>query len=198
MRVSGSSTSAVASSRTFPSSQASQPSTSASMSLPPAATDVVGIRRGHAARHWPVRRRPLHTGARALRRPEPGCGELNRVTAPGGRVLASTHGVQVYHPSPHDYWRWTHEGLHRLFSLNAQWESLEVSPAGGTASCLGMLLGTFVEIGLQACARARIGARAGLDVEPGRAGFGSEGVAATRAGTGCAVRKPARKGDFGW
>ena len=28
--------------------------------------------------------------------------ELHRVTAPGGRVLASTHGVQVYHPSPTD------------------------------------------------------------------------------------------------
>jgi SAM-dependent methyltransferase len=77
--------------------------------------------------------------------------ELNRVTAPGGRVLASTHGVQVYHPSPHDYWRWTHEGLHRLFSQNAPWEALDVRPAGGTASCLGMLLGTFVEIG---CRRA--------------------------------------------
>ena len=41
--------------------------------------------------------------------------ELRRVTAPGGRVLASTHGVQVYHPSPEDYWRWTHAGLRRLF-----------------------------------------------------------------------------------
>ena len=41
--------------------------------------------------------------------------ELRRVTAPGGRVLASTHGVQVYHPSPKDYWRWTHAGLERLF-----------------------------------------------------------------------------------
>src|SRR4029077_9371005 len=78
--------------------------------------------------------------------------ELRRVTAPGGRVLASTHGVQVYHPSPHDYWRWTHEGLHRLFSRNAEWEKLDVRPAGGTAACLGMLLGTFVEIG---CRRAR-------------------------------------------
>ena len=35
--------------------------------------------------------------------------ELRRVTAPGGRVLASTHGVQGYHPSPVDYWRWTYE-----------------------------------------------------------------------------------------
>jgi SAM-dependent methyltransferase len=80
--------------------------------------------------------------------------ELWRVTAPGGRVLASTHGVQVYHPSPHDYWRWTHEGLHRLFSQNAEWEALDVRPAGGTASCLGMLLGTFVEIG---CRRLHAG-----------------------------------------
>jgi SAM-dependent methyltransferase len=79
--------------------------------------------------------------------------ELRRVTAPGGRVLASTHGVQVFHPSPHDYWRWTHEGLRRLFTENASWGELGVSPAGGTAACLGMLLGTFVEIG---CRRAHV------------------------------------------
>lgn len=77
--------------------------------------------------------------------------ELRRVTAPGGRVLASTHGVQVYHPSPQDYWRWTHEGLRRLFAENGDWEALDVRPAGGTASCLAMLLSTFVEIG---CRRA--------------------------------------------
>ncbi|RPH55393.1 MAG: methyltransferase domain-containing protein, partial [Acidobacteria bacterium] len=47
--------------------------------------------------------------------------ELHRVTSPGGRVLASTHGVQVYHPSPTDYWRWTHAGLERLFRQNADW-----------------------------------------------------------------------------
>ena len=75
--------------------------------------------------------------------------ELRRVTAPGGRVLASTHGVQVYHPSPHDYWRWTHEGLAKLFRENADWTSLDVAPAMGTASSLGMLLATFVEIGLK-------------------------------------------------
>src|SRR4051794_17235435 len=79
--------------------------------------------------------------------------ELRRVTRPGGRVLASTHGVQVFHPSPHDYWRWTHEGLRRLFAQNASWGELGVSPAGGTAACLGMLLGTFVEIG---CRRAHV------------------------------------------
>jgi SAM-dependent methyltransferase len=78
--------------------------------------------------------------------------ELRRVAAPGGRVLASTHGVQVYHPSPHDYWRWTHEGLGRLFRENGSWDAVTVTPAAGTAATLAMLLGTFVEIG---CRRAR-------------------------------------------
>ena len=72
--------------------------------------------------------------------------ELRRVTAPGGRVLASTHGVQWYHPSPVDYWRWTHEGLRRLFATNADWSELEVEPSGGTAACLAMLLGAYTEV----------------------------------------------------
>jgi SAM-dependent methyltransferase len=81
--------------------------------------------------------------------------ELRRVTRSGGRVLASTHGVQVYHPSPVDYWRWTHEGLRRLFEQNAGWESLTVTAAAGTASALAMLLGTYIEIGLRRTALAR-------------------------------------------
>jgi SAM-dependent methyltransferase len=79
--------------------------------------------------------------------------ELRRVTAPGGRVLASTHGVQVYHPSPEDYWRWTHTGLQRLFTENANWQSVEVRPGGGTATCLAMLLGVYTEIAFR---RARL------------------------------------------
>jgi SAM-dependent methyltransferase len=75
--------------------------------------------------------------------------ELRRVTRPGGRVLASTHGVQVYHPSPVDYWRWTHEGLRRLFSEHATWSALDVYAGAGTASGLAMLLGTYVEIALR-------------------------------------------------
>jgi SAM-dependent methyltransferase len=75
--------------------------------------------------------------------------ELRRVTRPGGRVLASTHGVQVYHPSPVDYWRWTHEGLSRLFTTSADWKAVTVTPAAGTASALAMLLGTYVEIALR-------------------------------------------------
>jgi SAM-dependent methyltransferase len=84
--------------------------------------------------------------------------ELRRVTAPGGRVLASTHGVQVYHPSPEDYWRWTHAGLQRLFTENANWQSLEVRPGAGTATCLAMLLGVYTEIAFR---RARLSQLAG-------------------------------------
>ena len=77
------------------------------------------------------------------------------VSAPGGRVLASTHGVQVYHPSPSDYWRWTHTGLERLFRESAEWSSVDVEPGAGTASGLAMLLGTFVEIALRRSVLAR-------------------------------------------
>ena len=55
--------------------------------------------------------------------------ELRRVTRPGGRVLASTHGVQWYHPSPNDHWRWTHTGLRLLFERNGDWSSLSIEPS---------------------------------------------------------------------
>ena len=81
--------------------------------------------------------------------------ELRRVAAPGARVLASTHGTQVYHPSPQDLWRWTHEGLRRLFAQNGEWAALTVTPAAGTASGLAMLLSTYVEIAFRRTAPAR-------------------------------------------
>jgi SAM-dependent methyltransferase len=72
--------------------------------------------------------------------------ELHRVTARGGRVLASTHGVQVYHPAPDDLWRWTHAGLERLFRENGTWSELSVTPGAGTAACLAMLGGLYVDL----------------------------------------------------
>jgi SAM-dependent methyltransferase len=72
--------------------------------------------------------------------------ELRRVTRPGGRVLASTHGVMVYHPSPADYWRWTHAGLERLFRQNGDWSAVTVSPASGTTACLGMTFSLFIDL----------------------------------------------------
>jgi len=75
--------------------------------------------------------------------------ELHRVTRPGGRVLLSTHGAMVYHPNPSDPWRWTHEGLERLFAANGGWGSVTVSPGSGTASSLAMLNAIFLEHALR-------------------------------------------------
>jgi SAM-dependent methyltransferase len=75
--------------------------------------------------------------------------ELRRVVAPGGRVLASTHGVQVYHPNPHDLWRWTHAGLERLFHDHGDWASVRVTAGSGTAACVGMLLAVYGSVVLR-------------------------------------------------
>jgi len=37
--------------------------------------------------------------------------EARRMLAADGQLLLSTHGVWPYHPHPHDYRRWTREGL---------------------------------------------------------------------------------------
>jgi SAM-dependent methyltransferase len=71
--------------------------------------------------------------------------ELRRVTAPGGRVLASTHGVEVYHPSPEDNWRWTHTGLERLFRT-VEWSAVTVTPVGGASTALGKLSATYLDL----------------------------------------------------
>ena len=80
--------------------------------------------------------------------------ELRRVTAPGGRVLVTTHGVMPYHPSPTDYWRWTHAGPEKLFAENGPWASVRVTPASGTTACLGMLFAMYLDFGFR-----RIGLR---------------------------------------
>ena len=78
--------------------------------------------------------------------PARGVRELRRVVRPAGRVLLSTHGVQVYHPAPHDLWRWTHEGLERLFLTNGTWSSVSVQPSVGTAATLAILLSTYIDL----------------------------------------------------
>jgi SAM-dependent methyltransferase len=71
--------------------------------------------------------------------------ELRRVTAPGGRVLASTHGVMLYHPNPQDLWRWTHTGLERLFR-DAGWTDVTVTAGAGSAESLAMLIANYVHL----------------------------------------------------
>jgi hypothetical protein len=61
--------------------------------------------------------------------------ELRRVTAPGGRVLVSTHVVMAYDHAPTDFWRWTHLGV-------------QVTPASGTTACLGMIASIYLDLAL--------------------------------------------------
>jgi SAM-dependent methyltransferase len=75
--------------------------------------------------------------------------ELWRAAASGGRVLASTHGVQCYHPAPEDYWRWTHTGLERLFRRNGEWSRVDVRPAGGIASALTAMRVLYLDLAFQ-------------------------------------------------
>ena len=72
--------------------------------------------------------------------------ELSRVTAPGGRVLASTHGVMLYHPNPQDLWRWTHTGLQRLFEHGGDWSGVTVEPGAGSAECVAMLVANYLHL----------------------------------------------------
>lgn len=97
--------------------------------------------------------------------------ELRRVVAPGGRVLASTHGVQVYHPAPVDLWRWTHAGLERLFRANGDWSSLTVTPGSGTAACLGMLVAHYVDLLAHRVHVRRLGRALVVVVNTGAAGL---------------------------
>jgi SAM-dependent methyltransferase len=72
--------------------------------------------------------------------------ELHRVVRPGGRVLLSTHGVYPFHPNPDDLWRWTHQGLERLFLTSGEWTSVTVRPGAGTASTVAMLVAHLVDL----------------------------------------------------
>jgi len=42
--------------------------------------------------------------------------ECLRLLKPGGYLMCSTHGTFEDHACPHDYWRWTAEGLHRTIT----------------------------------------------------------------------------------
>lgn len=83
--------------------------------------------------------------------------ELRRVVRPGGRVLLSTHGIYPFHPNPDDLWRWTHQGLERLFLTNAEWTSVTVRPGAGTAATIGMLVAHGIDL---LCKRAHVRALA--------------------------------------
>ena len=42
--------------------------------------------------------------------------EAQRLLKPEGILILSTHGSWPYHPDPHDFWRWTSEGLKKTIT----------------------------------------------------------------------------------
>jgi SAM-dependent methyltransferase len=72
--------------------------------------------------------------------------ELRRVVRPGGRVLATTHGVYPFHPNPDDLWRWTNTGLEKLFADNGAWAAVKVTPGAGMALTVAMLVAHLADL----------------------------------------------------
>ncbi len=75
--------------------------------------------------------------------------EIARVLKPGGRVLLSTHGTFIYHPHPTDFWRWTQEGLRKVFEDSDCFDEIELHANGGTGHCLAYLFATYVYLGMK-------------------------------------------------
>ncbi|TSC89676.1 MAG: type 11 methyltransferase [Parcubacteria group bacterium Gr01-1014_3] len=66
-----------------------------------------------------------------LENPLQGIREMKRVLKSGGYLYLATNFLMPFHPSPHDYSRWTAEGLRFLFS---DMEIVEVKPIIGPTS----------------------------------------------------------------
>jgi SAM-dependent methyltransferase len=75
--------------------------------------------------------------------------ELARILKPGGRLFLSTHGTFIYHPHPSDYWRWTQDGLKKLFEDSGCFDEVELHANGGTGHCLAYLFATYAWLGLR-------------------------------------------------
>lgn len=55
--------------------------------------------------------------------------EAHRVLKPGGMVLGYVPFLIAYHPDPHDYWRYTHETLEKLFQ-EAGYKDIMIEASG--------------------------------------------------------------------
>jgi SAM-dependent methyltransferase len=64
--------------------------------------------------------------------------EISRVLKKDGTLVFSTHGVFHYHPFPHDYWRWTHEGLVKIAS--PYFKEISVKQNGGATMLVAYLI----------------------------------------------------------
>jgi hypothetical protein len=63
--------------------------------------------------------------------------EIHRLLRPGGVCVLSTRFIHPYHPDPHDYFRFTNDGLAHLFRAFAQ---VRIRPLGNRVHAVWMLL----------------------------------------------------------
>ena len=75
--------------------------------------------------------------------------EIARITKPGGLVHIDAPFMQGYHADPHDYWRFTQDGLRKLFM---DFEEVECGVHIGPASGLSWVFVAFC----QALARGKL------------------------------------------
>lgn len=68
--------------------------------------------------------------------------ELRRVVKPNGELVATFPFFFLEHPEPHDYHRWTSEGVRRALQ-SAGWSEVTVRPMGGMGTVFGMSLLPF-------------------------------------------------------
>jgi SAM-dependent methyltransferase len=71
--------------------------------------------------------------------------EMRRVLEPGGRLLCFIPFIQGFHASPHDYQRYTKEGLRQLF---AEFEIVDVTVGAGPTSGLLWILQEWLALAL--------------------------------------------------
>lgn len=71
--------------------------------------------------------------------------QMCRVSRPGGLVMFTIPGVWPFHPTPNDYWRWTHQGLETLVAGVDGLELVEIVPHGSTPLALAQLAAFYVE-----------------------------------------------------
>jgi SAM-dependent methyltransferase len=71
-----------------------------------------------------------HDPARAVR-------EIHRILRPDGVCVLSTRFIHPYHPDPHDYFRFSRDGLELLF---ADFSRVELTPLGNRLQSIWLML----------------------------------------------------------